>query len=172
MSWDCWSRRGWRSAGRPSPGLRAFFREVLLFSVALPALPAPYAHFCCILRAPQHCIVEVQWLLVGTASLQISVCAVKASRNKNTKTKLSLKPPVPGTSTVPCSAPDTSESGQFHSVPLWYMRGNQDFCPDLIVMDVFILENISLLVDCTVFSLGFCFSKEHTLETHTPASHS
>ena len=30
-------------------------------------------------------------------------------------------------------------------------------CPDLRVMDVFILENISLLVDCTVFSLALFF---------------
>ena len=118
-------------------------------------------HFCCNLRAPSALHCSSSWLPGGTASLQISVCAVKASRDKNTKQNFLLSLLVPGTNTVPLLCPRNLEYGSSTASPCSLCVETKVLCPDLIVIDVFISENISLFADWTVFFLP-CFSKPHT----------
>ena len=118
-------------------------------------------HFCCNLRAPSALHSWSSWLPAETASLQISVCAVKASRDKNTKQNFILSLQVPGTNT-PLALPQILlEYGSSTASPRGLCVETKVVCPDLIVMDVFILESISLFADWTVFFL-LCFYKEHT----------
>ena len=114
-------------------------------------------HFCCNLRAPSALHCSSSWLPGGTASLQISVCAVKASRDKNTKQNFLLSLLVPGTNTVPLLCPRNLEYGSSTASPCSLCVETKVLCPDLIVMDVFLLENISLLTDCAVFLLAVFF---------------
>ena len=149
----------------PQGSFAFLFRQVLLFSVALSChLPAPYPS---LLLQPQrllqHCIV--------TASLQISVCAVKASRGKNSKQSFLLSLMVPGTNTVPLLCPryfwSMAVPQHPHVVYAWKPR----FLPRFTSHGCVHIRKYFTACRLHCFHL-LCFSKEHTHDwkhTHQPA---
>lgn len=120
-------------------------------------------------ETPQLCIVEVHGSQGGQQAYKLVSVLLRLLEIKTANK--ALKPPSQALALSPCSAPETSEGMAVPQHPHVVYACPSVVCPDLRVMDVFILENSSLFADYTCFHL-LCFSKEHTHDwkhTHQPA---